>query len=206
MVELRDLISGRSVEIVRPSEQELPEALLREIETLLFEWSNLMTQDDAWSDIRDLLDHDPEGVFLALSWMLALWAVIGETRIGKPADAIIRDLDYRGGWREERSGVDERMWMGLTQRVRLGGIAALTEDPRAVHAYHEACTQPADIGPILLQHTLIHMDALAQDMDRAGMRADGLAAAVLDHTEPDLAPRRRLCFRPSRTDGLRHFG
>ncbi|WP_227984958.1 hypothetical protein [Nocardia spumae] len=208
-VVLRDLASGRAVEIVRPDEQELPEPLLREVETLVFDWANLLTQYDAWSDIHALYRREPDTVFRALSWLLALWAVVGETRVGKPADAIIRDLDYRGGWREIHSAEDERIWTGLTQRVRLGGIAALTEDPRALRAYYDAWTESADIGPMLLQHTLIHLDALSQDMDRAGIRARGLAAGLLDHTEPDPGPRRRLCFRPSRPDdpdGLRDLG
>lgn len=209
MVGLRDLVSGRAVAIVRPDEQDLPESLLRRVERLVFEWANLLTQYDAWSDIHALHRRQPETVLRALSWLLALWAVVGETRVGKPADAIIRDLDYRGGWRDSDSAEDERVWAGLTQRVRLGGIAALTEDPRAVRAYHGACTESVDIGPLLLQHTLIHLDALSQDMDRAGIRARGLAASVLDHTSPDPGPRRRLCFRPSRpggSDGLRDFG
>ena len=200
MVELHDPTSARAVEIVRPSEEDLPAELLREIETLVFEWANLLTQYDAWSDLHRLARRDPDAVFWALSWLLALWAVVGETRTAKPADAIIRDLDYRGGWRELHSAEDERIWTGLTQRVRLGGIAALTEDPRAVRAYQDACDEPGDIAPMLLRHTLIHLDALSQDMDRAGMRAHGLASAVLDHTEPDHGPRRRLCFRPSRPD------
>ncbi|MBF6144283.1 hypothetical protein [Nocardia nova] len=208
MVELRDPVSGRAVEIVRPSDEDLPAPLLREVETLVFDWANLLTQYEAWSDLHTLYRREPDTVLWALSWLLALWAVVGETRTGKPADAIIRDLDYRGGWRDLRNAEDERVWTGLTQRVRLGGIAALTEDPRAVRAYHDACVEPADIGPILLRHTLIHLDALSQDMDRAGMRARGLASAVLDHTAPDPGPRRRLCFRPSRSgpDGLRDLG
>ncbi|MEU6561753.1 hypothetical protein [Nocardia nova] len=208
MVGLRDPVSGRAVEIVRPDDEDLPEALLRRVERLVFEWANLLTQYDAWSQIHALHRREPETVLRALSWLLALWAVVGETRVGKPADAIIRDLDYRGGWRETETAEDERVWIGLTQRVRLGGIAALTEDPRAVRAYYEACTESVDIGPLLLQHTLIHLDALSQDMDRAGIRARGLAAAVLDHTAPDPGPRRRLCFRPSRPGGsdLRDLG
>ncbi|NKY88975.1 hypothetical protein [Nocardia veterana] len=209
MVELRDPVSGRSVEIVRPSDRDLPAPLLREVDTLVFDWANLLTQYEAWSDLHTLYRREPDAVFRSLSWLLALWAVVGETRTAKRADAIIRDLDYRGGWRESRDAEDERIWIGLTQRVRLGGIAALTEDPRAVRAYHDACADPPDIGPILLRHTLIHLDALSQDMVRAGIPARGLAAAVLDHTTPDPGPRRRLCFRPSRPsdpEGLRDLG
>lgn len=201
MVELHDHASGRAVEIVRPDEQDLPATLLRDVEALVFDWANLLTQYEAWADIHTLARRDPDGVFWALSWLLALWAVAGEARTGKPADAIIRDLDYRGGWRELHNADDERLWTGLTQRVRLGGIAALTEDPRAVRAYQDACAEPLDIEPLLLRHTLIHLDALSQDMDLAGMRARGLATAVLDHTSPHRGPRQRLCFRPSRPDG-----
>ncbi|WP_460697359.1 hypothetical protein [Nocardia thraciensis] len=194
MVELRDPVSGRAVQIVRPASDELSGELLVETEELVFRWANLSTQAGAEAELDS---RDTPSVLRTLSWLGALWAVVCETRLGKSADAIIRDLDYRGGWRQIRGADEARLWDGLTQRVRLGALAALTEDPRAVEAYRSACVDPPDVGPVLVQHTLIHLDAFSQDMRRHKLHARGLAAALVAHTDPLPAPRRRLCFRPA---------
>ncbi|MBB5913533.1 hypothetical protein BJY24_002400 [Nocardia transvalensis] len=194
MVELRDLVSGRVVHIVRPDEAELPGSLLTDAEDLVFRWAGLGTHAQADSEIASV---DTDAMLLALSWLCALWAVVCETRLGKSAGNIIRDLDYRGGWRTINTAEEASLWRSLTQRVRLGALAALTEDPRAVESYQRACTDPPEIGPALLRHTLIHLDAFSQDMQRHDLPAQGLAAAVVAHTEPLNEPRRRLCFRPS---------
>jgi hypothetical protein len=96
MVELQDLVSMRGVQIVRPDEDELPGEVLADVEELMFRWANLNTQAGAEEELGE---WDPVELLTALSWMCALWAVVCETRLGKPADAIVHDLDYRGGWR-----------------------------------------------------------------------------------------------------------
>ncbi|MCX4093781.1 hypothetical protein [Nocardia sp. alder85J] len=194
MVELQDLVSERGVQIVRPDEEELPGDVITEVEDLVFRWANLNTQDEAEAELDE---WEPVDVLLAMSWMCALWAVVCETRLGKPADAIVHDLDYRGGWRRLHNIEEERLWEGLTERMRLGAMAALTEDPRAVAAYREAYSDPPDIAEILVRHTLIHLDALSQDMQLHDLPARGLAAGVIANTRPGSGPRRRLCFRPS---------
>ncbi|MBF6173372.1 hypothetical protein [Nocardia blacklockiae] len=194
MVELQDLVSGRAVQLVRPAEDELPGEFLADTEELVFRWANLGTHAQAEAELNSL---DCTATLHALSWMCALWAVVCETRLGKSAGDILRDLDYRGGWRKIRTEEEAHLWNGLTQRVRLGALAALTEDPRAVESYYRACGDPPDIGPTLVRHTLIHLDAFSQDMERHDLRAQGLALAVVSHTDPLPGPRRRLCFRPS---------
>ncbi|KZM68571.1 hypothetical protein IU500_11690 [Nocardia terpenica] len=195
MVELRDLRSGRAVQIVRPDDADLPGDLLLEIESLVFRWSNRTTHAEAEADLA--VRWEAVDSLRAMSWLCALWAVVCETRLGKSADDIIRDLDYRGGWRTLRTAEDAQLWEGLTQRVRLGALAALTEDPRAAQAYYEACVESTDVGSALLRHTLIHLDALGQDMRRHDIDPRGLATAVVTHTMPNAGRRRRLCFRPS---------
>ncbi|WP_216892389.1 hypothetical protein [Nocardia alni] len=197
MVELRDPLSQCAVQIARPDSAELPAEFLVELETLVFQWENPATQAaaDAYLALRGEREH--LAILRGLSWLCALWAVVCETRLGKPADAIIRDLDYRGGRRVIHSEDEAIVWDGLTHRVRLGALAALTEDPRAVAAYRAACTDPADIAPALVQHTLIHLDGFSQDMQRHDLTARGLAAAVITNTGPGTGRRRRLCFRPA---------
>jgi hypothetical protein len=197
MIELRDPVSRRAVVIARPDAAELPGKFLVELESLVFQWEDTATQAaaDAYLALRDT--RDLIRILRGLSWLCALWAVVCETRLGKPADNILRDLDYRGGRRTVDTAEQARLWEGMTQRARLGGLAALTEDPRAVASYRTACTDPPDIAPALIQHTLILLDGLSQDMQRHQLIARGLAAAVIAHTEPGTGPRRRLCFRPA---------
>ena len=197
MVELRDPLSRCAVGIVRPDENELPGEFLVELETLVFQWENVNTQASADAYLALRGPDERIDLLRGLSWLCALWAVVCETRLGKSADNIIRDLDYRGGRRVIRSADQGRLWENLTQRVRLGALAALTEDPRAVAAYHTACTEPAGIAADLIQHTLIHLDGFSQDMQRHGLTARGLAAGVIAHTRPSTGPRKRLCFRPA---------
>ncbi|WP_067664060.1 hypothetical protein [Nocardia miyunensis] len=197
MVELRDPLSQRAVRIVRPDEGELPGDFLVELEALVFQWEDTTTQAaaDAYLALRG--SQERITILRGLSWLCALWAVVCETRLGKSADNIIRDLDYRGGRRVIRNADQARRWENLTQRVRLGALAALTEDPRAVGAYRTACTEPTGIAADLIRHTLIHLDGFSQDMQRHDLNARGLAAGVIANTQPGVGPRGRLCFRPA---------
>jgi hypothetical protein len=197
MIEMRDPVARSAVRIVRPDFNELPGEFLVDLESLVFQWENPATQ--AAADAYLALRGGPERLTIlrGLSWLCALWAVVCETRLGKPADAIVRDLDYLGGRRVLRTADDARLWEGMTRRVRLGALAALTEDPRAAAAYHAACTDPCDIAPALIRHTLIHLDGFSQDMQRHNLTARGLAEAVITNTSPGAGPRRRLCFRPA---------
>ncbi|MBU3060345.1 hypothetical protein KO481_02265 [Nocardia sp. NEAU-G5] len=197
MVELRDPLSRWGVRIVRPDSTELPGEFLVELEALVFEWEDTATQAgaDAYLALRGV--QEQQSILRGLSWLCALWAVVCEARLGKPADSIIRDLDYRGGRRTIHTAQEAERWEGMTRRVRLGALAALTEDPRAVAAYRVACTDPADIARALIEHTLVHLDGFSQDMQRHNLTARGLAAAVISHTSPGDGPRRRLCFRPA---------
>jgi hypothetical protein len=194
LVELQDLVSGWSVQIGRPDVDDLPGGLLVDIEALVFCWADLTTQTEAETV---LAEREPVHTLRAMSWVLALWAVVCETRLGKPADAILHDLDYQGGWRRDHTADEAHTWRALTQRVRIGGLAALTEDPRAVATYRRACTEPADVAPLLLRHTMIHLDAFSQDMQRHRLPPHGLVAELVAHTSPTAGPRRRLCFRPA---------
>ncbi|WP_153407929.1 hypothetical protein [Nocardia macrotermitis] len=197
MVELRDPLAQRAVRIVRPDEDELSGDFLVELETLVFQWEDTTTQAaaDAYLALRGAADRID--ILRGLSWLCALWAVVCETRLGKSADNIIRDLDYRGGRRVITSADQARRWENRTHRVRLGALAALTEDPRAVASYRVACTEPVGIAAELIVHTLVHLDGFSQDMQRHDLEARGLAAGVMAHTEAGTGPRGRLCFRPA---------
>ena len=196
MVEMRDSLSRRAVGIVRPDEGELPGDFLLDLEALVFQWEDTTTQASADAYLALRGPQERIDILHGLSWLCALWAVVCETRLGKSADNIIRDLDYRGGRRVLRTAEQARAWESMTQRVRLGALAALTEDPRAVTAYRTACTESDDVAADLIRHTLIHLDGFSQDMQLHGLAARGLAAAVIANTKPS-DRRRRLCFRPA---------
>lgn len=105
-------------------------------------------------------------------------------------------LGYRGERRRTETPEDEYMWNALDQRVRIGVLAALTEDEQAVRAYREAATVPPGAAPVLARHTLTVMDGFSQDMLRNGLNAKGMVAAFAERTRPTGRPRR--CFGPAR--------
>jgi len=155
-----------------------------------------LTHDEADREIRTLVKDEPLRVLTGLSWVLGLWCVLCEVRTGMSAIAGARTLDYRGEWRRVDTPEEQRMWNVLTQRVRIGVLAALSEDERAAHAYREAVTVPANVAPVLARHTLVLMDGFSQDMLNNGLNAKGLIGSFAQRTRPTTRPRR--CFGPAR--------
>jgi hypothetical protein len=195
-LELLDAVTKRSVAVVRPPDDRHAIEDLVRLERLGFAWANILTQQDADRELTDLVKTEPLPVLTGLSWILALWCVVCEVRTGMSAADAARELDYHGPWRRADTLDDEYMWTALNQRVRIGVLAALTEDERAVAAYERAITVPANAAPVLLRHTLVLMDGLSQDMLRNGCNAKGLVASFAERTRPTIHPRR--CFSPAR--------
>lgn len=200
-LELHDAVSGRTALVVRPDEDDLPGDLLVHVESVAFRWANLATQTEAEPDVEALGRTDALRSLRALSWLLAFWAVVSETRFGTSALEIIRGVDYRGPWRRDRTPADTKMWEALTQRVRIGALAALSDDPRAVNAYLRAATEPANIGPALIRHTLIVLDGFSQDMQGHGVGPRGLVAAFVAGTSPATSTGRRRSFHAAKPPG-----
>lgn len=191
-LELFDPLTGRSALVVRPPDDVLVMDSLVRLEGLATAWGSLVTQEEADRELLALLHAEPYETFVGLSWMVALWCVACEVRTGISAVEGARGLDYHGPWRPADDPEAARLWQALTQRVRIGVLAALTEDERAVDAYREATTTPANVGPALLRHTVVLMDGFFQDMRRNGLDPRGLIASFAAQTRPTTRPRR--CF------------
>jgi hypothetical protein len=198
-LELHDVVSGRSALVVRPVEDDLPGDLLVHVESVAFRWANLVTQAEAEHDVEALGGMTALRSLRALSWLLSLWAVVSEARSGTSAIDIARSVDYQGPWRRDRTADDAHMWEALTQRVRIGALAALTDDPEAMNAYRRAATEPSNVGPILVHHTLIVLDGFSQDMRRHDLDPRGLVAAFVAGTSPVTGTSRRRSFHPARS-------
>jgi hypothetical protein len=195
-LELLDPVSGRSATVVRPPADVLAMPDLVRLERLGLAWGNLLTAPEADRELAALVDAGPLPVLTGLSWIIALWCVLCETRTGMSAVDGARTLDYRGERRRTGAPQDERMFDALNQRVRVGVLAALTEDGQAVAAYRQAVTVPENVAPVLARHTLLVMDGFSQDMLRNGLNPRGLIASFADRTGPTTRPRR--CFGPAR--------
>jgi hypothetical protein len=195
-LELLDPVSGRSIVVVRPAEDMLAMEDLVWLEQLVFAWANLLTQRDADRELAALVKAEPLAVLTGLSWILAVWCVLTEVRTGTSADDVARALDYQGPWRRAETADEELMWTALNQRVRIGVLAALTEDERAIAAYKQVVTVPSNAAPVLLRHTLVTMDGFSQDMLRNGVNAKGLIASFAERTGITIRPRR--CFNRAR--------
>jgi hypothetical protein len=197
-LDLVDLASGRMARVGRPAESILPGALLADAESLTFRWANLVTQADAAREADLRHGNDPPRLLRALSWLLAFWAVTAETRFGGSAPDVIRSVDYRGPWRRDATAQDAHMWEALTQRVRIGALAALTADPQAVDAFHRATSEPPNVGPVLVRHTLIVLDGFSQDMLNNEINPRGLIATFVANTTPAAPSGPSSSFQPSR--------
>ena len=191
-LELVDPVSRRSTVVVRPPDDVLAMDHLVRLEQLGFAWCNVLTQHEADVELKAL---EPLPVLTGLNWILALWCVACEVDTGISAADGARTLDYRGGWRTEQSAGDEAMWNALAERARIGVLAALTEDDRAVDAYRRAAIDPPPVTAALLRYTVLLFDGFSQDMMGNQLNPKGLVASFAAQTRPTASPRR--CFRPS---------
>jgi hypothetical protein len=179
---LVDAASRRAVAITQPCTHELSMDDVVEIEQLVTSWTEGPYRADAEHALFERLTADPERLLRALSWLLAMWAVAVHVRTGQPPTTIVRALTYRGVWRSEQTPYTEHVWETLTERVRLGALAALTGDPATIGAFQAAISHPPGIGEVLMRHSLELMRTINEDMRLHNLDPAGLARALSLYT------------------------
>jgi hypothetical protein len=190
---LSDPTSGRRTVIRRPTPDRLPMDDLVRLESLAFRWVDPPTQTPAQAELFGALDTDPLRVLNGMNWLLAYWAVLWDLRNGDPATELIQRLDYTSPWREGGAPIGatehDHVWKAITQRIRSGVLAQLTGEPRLLRAYDSEVIRLAP--DVYLHITLATVDGLSRDLTEQGLRLNGMAAALAEHTGPgdgDLPP------------------
>jgi hypothetical protein len=194
---LVDAASRRAVAVTQPCTHDLSMDDVVEIEHLVTTWTEGPYQTDAEQALLERLSTSPERLLRALTWLLAMWAVAVHVRTGQPPTAIVRALSYRGVWRSEQTPYTEQVWEALTERVRLGALAALTGDPATDAAFDDAIRHPPGIAEALMRHSLDLMRAVNDDMRLHNLDPAGLARALSIYTAAPALPVTQS-FRPLR--------
>jgi hypothetical protein len=194
---LVDAASRRAVAITQPCTQELTMNDVVEVEQLVTAWTEGPYRADAERALQERLASDPERLLRALCWLLAMWAVAVHVRTGQPPTAIVRGLSYRGVWRSEQTPFTEHVWEQLTERVRLGALAALTGDPAIAAAFNGAIRYPGGLADVLLSHVLDLLRTINGEMRTYNLDPAGLAQALSLYTAAPALPVAQS-FRPLR--------
>jgi hypothetical protein len=194
---LVDAASRRAVAITQPYGHALTMDDVVEIEHLVTCWTGGLYRADAERALRERLAGDPERLLRGLGWLLAMWAVAVHVRTGQPPTAIVRALSYRGVWRSEQTPYTEYVWETLTDRVRLGALAALTGDPATATAFDEAIRHPPGIAEALMRLSLELMGTITEEMRLYDLDPAGLARALSLYTAAPALPVAQS-FRPLR--------
>ncbi|WP_239309354.1 MULTISPECIES: hypothetical protein [unclassified Frankia] len=192
---LVDTASHRAAAVARPCTPELDIADIVEAERLVQAWADASTRRAAEEALAGRLAADSTRLLRSLSWLLAMWAVTLHLRTGEQPHTVIRSLTYRGVWRSAEAPHCEGVWESLSQRVRVGALAALTGDSDAAHAFRLAICQPPGIAEVLLHHALSVMGDLARNMHAIGIDPTDLARTLAAYTTepPAIQP---ASFRP----------
>lgn len=177
VVELHDLVSGRTTVLRRPHPDLLDMDDIVRIEALAFREGT-----GPQAELFGALDTDPLRVLAGMNWLIAFWAVLWDLRVGEPAGDLVRTLDYDGPWRKGATPEQEQVWRSMSQRVRTGVFAALTGNPESHRVYTAEVRRLAP--DVFLHVTLTIMDALIRDLTRQGLELARMAAELETHTEP----------------------
>ncbi|WP_131747363.1 hypothetical protein [Frankia sp. Cppng1_Ct_nod] len=192
---LVDTASRRAAAVTRPCTPELDITDIVEAERLVQAWVDAATQAEAEEALAGRLASDAGRLLRALSWLLAMWAVTLHLRTGEQPTAIIGSLRFCGVWRSAEAPFAEKVWESLSQRVRIGALAALTGDTDATYAFTRAISQPSGIAEVLLRHALVVMNDLVRNMRDLGIDPTDLARTLAAYTTepPAIQP---ASFRP----------
>jgi hypothetical protein len=177
MVELHDLVSGRSTVLRRP-----PPDLLAMDDVVRLEALAFRADSGPHAELFGALDTDPLRVLSGMNWLIAFWAVLWDLRAGEPAGDLVRTLDYDGPWRKGATPEQEQVWRSMSQRVRTGVFAALTGSPESHRVYADEVRRLAP--DVFLHVTLTIMDTLSRNLNRQGLELAGMAAELEAYTEP----------------------
>jgi hypothetical protein len=177
VITLHDPETGRTAHLSPPdpSRIKLDPVVLAD---LARRWCNMLTHDEAEAELRRLLAEDPASVLHGLAWILSAWAVLAEARVGIRADDAIRAFDYQGPWRRAGSPEEAEVWETLTSIVRQGALAQLTGSEEVVAAFERNALQYPEMPGVVLQHMLVLIDGLQQDMQSNGLPTWEVAAWV----------------------------
>ena len=168
MITIRDPETGKTARLLPPHAARFRLDLVA-LTDLARRWSNLVTNDNADKELRELLVQDPLSVLHGLAWILSAWAIVAEARTGVHADEAIRSLDYQGQWRRSGSPAELEIWETLNDIVRQGVLGQLTGDSRVTDAFERNVLQLPEMPGIVLHHSLVLIDGLQQDMERHGL-------------------------------------
>ncbi|OAA25445.1 hypothetical protein UG55_1022105 [Frankia sp. EI5c] len=166
-----------------------------DIERLVVTWLSPQTRFAAEQKLVERAEDDPHRTMAALCWLLAMWTVTIHLRTGRPPATVVAAMSYRQVWRSPEAPQSERVWEALTDRIRLGVLAALTADADSAVEFHTHVDNPRGMGPIMLRHALGVMASMAEDMRIIGVDPQDMAGTLALYTiDPDgpTAP----CFRP----------
>ncbi|KPM55258.1 hypothetical protein CcI49_27160 [Frankia sp. CcI49] len=192
---LVDTSSRRAAALARPHPRELPMIDVVDIERLVVAWLSVQTRFAAEQQLVERVEDDPHRTMTALSWLLAMWTVTIHLRTGRPPAAVVAAMTYRQVWRSPEAPNSERVWETLTDRIRLGTLAALTSDAGSAVEFRAQVDSPRGMAAVMLRHALGVMASLAEDMRMIGVDPQDMAGTLALYTiDPDgpTAP----CFRP----------
>ncbi len=192
---LVDTASQRAAAVARPCTPELDITDIVEAERLVQAWADTTTRQEAEEALATRLQVDAVRILQSLSWLLAMWAVTLHLRTGEQPHMVIRSLTYRGVWRGAQAPHAEGVWESLSERIRVGALAALTGDTETTSAFRLAIQRPPGIAEVLLHHALVVMDDLARSMHAIGVDPTDLARTLAVYTAepPAIQP---PSFRP----------
>ncbi|KLL12358.1 MULTISPECIES: hypothetical protein [Protofrankia] len=179
---LVDTDSQRAAAVVRPCTPELDITDIVEAERLVQAWVNATTRQEAEAALATCLRVDAVRLLQSLGWLLAMWAVTLHLRTGEQPHMVIRSLTYRGVWRGAQAPLSEQVWESLSERIRVGALAALTGDAEIANAFRQAVQRPVGIAEVLLHHALVVMDDLARSMHAIGVDPTNLAQTLAVYT------------------------
>lgn len=192
---LVDMESRRAAALARPHPTDLSMVDIVDTERLVASWLASPTRAAAEQALFERAPSDLRRTARALCWLLAMWAVAMHLRTGRQPTAVVAALSYRQVWRSPEAPNTERVWDALTDRVRLGTMAALTADPATVEEFRRCLQDPPGIETVLVRHALGVMAGMVVDMRAQAIEPAEMAGTLALYTiDPDspAVP----CFRP----------
>ncbi|MCL9797115.1 hypothetical protein MXD58_022965 [Frankia sp. AgKG'84/4] len=192
---LVDADSGRAAALGRPHPTDLPMVQIVDLERLAHGWLVPASRPQSERHLREQVAEDPLRTMRGLCWLMAMGVVAIHLRTGWAPTAVVNDLTFPGIWRGPQAPESERVWENLAERVRLGVLAALTDDADSVARFHECLRHPPGITPILLDYALRMLTDLHQRMIDHGIDPREMAGTLALYTV-DPQDSSTACFRP----------
>lgn len=185
---LVDTVSRRAAALTRPRPADLSITDVAAVEQIVLAWLDPATRAGAEGALHARLAADQLGTLRAVCWLLALWAVILHLRTGEQPTDVLAGLSFNGVWRGPQAPETERIWEMLTDQVRTGALAALTDDEPTAAAFRASVIYTHGLAECLLHHSLVLMAGLWAVLVAHGLEprdmAGTLALYTLDAADP----------------------